>query len=518
MSDNIYGFTTTTWISTYSLEQEKLPPDSNGANLYILPQDQDPLSFIEQFNLSSWELSSIREKIKKQKEKKDSKDSYQLLSIKGTPHPVWVAVLADIDQTVNSSMQSISKSNFYLSEDLGGSFVKEVSGLASIKSIQIDFNNYDSTSLIGFLVGMELASYNFKDCFNSYLKNTDPKTKPTLYFKNIDKSLVDKASTLSLSINLGRHLENLPANIINPESFKNICLDIFKTDSIKVEVNGPDKLKKLGLNLITTVASGSKKPSYMIRLIYRSNNKNSKYVSLVGKGITFDSGGLDIKTASGMLLMKKDMSGAATLLATCYLVSILKPEVNCDFYLMLAENSVSDSSYHPGDVILTKNNVTVEIHNTDAEGRLLLADGLAQALADNQNSKDLILIDIATLTGANRMALGPSIMGMYTDDEDLSKTFKEVSYKIGQPLWHMPVFEDYKKNLESHSADIKNACQENGGGAISATLFLKHFTQNARHVHFDMYAYTDKPSSTILEPGSNGQGIALLSEYLANLI
>ena len=517
MDNNFYGFSTTPWISSYNkVDSTPSTKDPNQALLFFLNHDSDPLSFIKQFNVSKLQSNIFEAKLKKKQENLDTKNTGWLAYILGTDSLIWIVSLPNTSQD-NSSMKSITKSNFTLCRDLGGSFIKEVSSVSSIKSILIDFSNCDTSCACGFLTGMEIASYSFKDRFSSYLKQSTLKEKPSLYFKNIDDSTVRVASYLSTGINLGRHLENLPANIINPESFKNICLDLFKKTQVEVTVFDKDKLKKQGLNLILAVASGSKNSPYMIHLKYRSK-ESTEYVSLVGKGITFDSGGLDIKTATGMLLMKKDMSGAASLLATCYLVSQLTPKINCDFYLMLAENSVSDTSYRPGDVILTKNNVSVEIHNTDAEGRLLLADGIAQAISDTIDQSKLILIDIATLTGANRMALGPSIMGMYTQDEALASSFKEASYKVGDPLWHMPVYKDYRKNLDSNCADIKNACQENGGGAISASLFLKHFSQGVKHVHFDMYAYTDKPSGAILETGSNGQGVALLTEFLTNLI
>ena len=212
----------------------------------------------------------------------------------------------------------------------------------------------------------------------------------------------------------------------------------------------------------------------------------ARKITLVGKGITFDTGGLDIKPSSAMLLMKKDMGGAATALALAHM--IMSERLDCRLRLLIpaAENSISGDAFRPGDVLKSRSGRTVEIGNTDAEGRLVLADALT--LADEEGPDSIYVF--ATLTGAARSALGPDLPAFFTDDEGLAAGLVPRSSAIGDPLWRLPLWDGYKRHLDSEVADMNNVWDTPFAGAITAALFLKRFVQSARRfAHFDLYGW-----------------------------
>ncbi len=212
-------------------------------------------------------------------------------------------------------------------------------------------------------------------------------------------------------------------------------------------------------------------------------------LTIVGKGICFDTGGLDIKPSSGMVLMKKDMGGAASALAIAHMVMSQKLPVRLRVLIPAADNSIAGNAFRPGDVLPSRNGMTVEIGNTDAEGRLVLADALA--LADEE-SPDW-LITLATLTGAARVALGPDLPPFYTDDEDFAEGVLAAGLKIGDPLWRMPLWAPYDQLLKSKIADVNHIAEGSYAGSIMAALFLKRFVTKAkRFAHFDIFAWVPR--------------------------
>jgi leucyl aminopeptidase len=218
-------------------------------------------------------------------------------------------------------------------------------------------------------------------------------------------------------------------------------------------------------------------------------------ITLVGKGISFDTGGLDIKPASAMLLMKKDMGGAATALALAHM--IMGQGLKCRLRVLIpsAENSIGGDAFRPGDVLSSRAGLSVEVGNTDAEGRLVLADALALADSDEPDS----IFVFATLTGAARSALGPDLPAFFTDDDNLGLTLPPLAASIGDPLWRMPLWNGYRRHLDSDIADMNNVWESPFAGAITAALFLKRFVSKARRfAHFDLYGW--RPAARPLGP------------------
>jgi leucyl aminopeptidase len=233
-------------------------------------------------------------------------------------------------------------------------------------------------------------------------------------------------------------------------------------------------------------------------------------VTLVGKGVCFDTGGLDIKTASGMLLMKKDMGGAANVLGLAQMIMDAKLKVRLRVLIPAVENAIAGNAFRPGDVLKSRKGIRVEIGNTDAEGRLILGDALA--LADEE-SPDL-LVDMATLTGAARVALGPDLPPFYTSDEGLAQDIARHAAAVNDPLWRMPLWTPYYALIESQTAELSNAGESGYAGSVTAALFLKRFVERAKaYVHFDIFAWTPIP-----KPGRPKGGEAQAIHALFGLI
>lgn len=213
-------------------------------------------------------------------------------------------------------------------------------------------------------------------------------------------------------------------------------------------------------------------------------------VTLVGKGVIFDSGGLDIKPAAGMLLMKKDMGGSANVLGLAHAIMSAKLNVRLRVLIPVVENAISGSAFRPGDILPSRNGMTIEIGNTDAEGRLVLADALT--LADEESPE--IIIDMATLTGAARVAVGTELAALFSNDDALANEFLAEGVPASDPLWRLPLWDNYDENLASPIADVNHISAGGFGGAITAALFLRRFVKNAKSwTHMDMMAWADKP-------------------------
>lgn len=359
------------------------------------------------------------------------------------------------------------------------------------------------------LTGLEIAMYRFKQV----LKGEAPKFAVRLRGRRLAIKAVELEQKLALArgVNLARHLTNLPPNLLNPETYADFVKNFFAPfKGLKIEVWDEKRLAKENMNLHLAVGQGSKTQPRLVRLTYHGGGK-SPAVALVGKGITFDSGGLDIKPSSGMRLMKKDMGGSAAVIGVLYWAALSRAKITIDAYLSLAENAVSGESFRPSDVIKARNGMSVEIHNTDAEGRLVLAD--AMALAVEPKAKPKALIDVATLTGAIKVALGSNLAGLFSNDPKLRKALHESGQDSGDPNWPMPLVQKYKAQLNSNFADMVNAT-DGFGGAITAALFLEKFAGEVPWAHLDIYAWKDSPDGAWCEAGGSGQGVASLVTWL----
>ncbi|RWP09425.1 MAG: leucyl aminopeptidase family protein [Mesorhizobium sp.] len=308
---------------------------------------------------------------------------------------------------------------------------------------------------------------------------------------------------------LTRDLVNTPTSDMGPDELEKAVRTLAGTYDAEVSVTRGDDLLKKNFPMIHAVGRASVGAPRLIDMIW--GPENAPKVTLVGKGVCFDTGGLDIKPSSGMLLMKKDMGGAANVLGLASMIMAAGLKVRLRVLIPAVENSIAGNAFRPGDVLVSRKGITVEIGNTDAEGRLVLADALA--LADDDEPQ--LLIDMATLTGAARVALGPDLPPFYTGDEALASDLAAASVAVEDPLWRMPLWKPYAAKLSSKIADINNVTSDSFAGSITAALFLKRFVEKtAAWAHFDIFAWnpSDRPYGLT---GGEAQGIRALERVIS---
>ena len=309
----------------------------------------------------------------------------------------------------------------------------------------------------------------------------------------LTKDAASIASTVAIAeaVALVRDLVNTPAADMGPEQLEDAAGAAAKAFGGKMSVTRGDALAE-GYPMIAAVGRAADK-AYQPRLIeVEWGSPKHPRLAIVGKGVSFDSGGLDIKTASGMRLMKKDMGGAAHAIALARLVMVSKLPVRLHLLIPAVENAISGNAMRPGDILRGRAGLSVEVHNTDAEGRLILADALARASEDQPE----LIIDFATLTGAARIALGPELPALFTDDDGLAEELLKSAGAESDPLWRLPLWSGYEDMLKSDIADLANASDGPFAGAVTAALFLKRFVPpGIAWAHIDTFAWTpaDKP-------------------------
>lgn len=311
-----------------------------------------------------------------------------------------------------------------------------------------------------------------------------------------------------------RDLVNEPASLTTPSHLAEQAQNLGKTQKIKVRIYEKEEIAKLGMNGFLGVAQGSEEPPKFIKLTYKPLRQTAKKLVLIGKGITFDSGGLSLKSSDSMETMKLDMAGAAAILGVFSKISELKP--NCEVIGLIAvcENMPSGKALKPGDILKAVNGKTIEILNTDAEGRVVLADVLSYATVCEKPSA---IIDLATLTGAMMIALGNDIAGLFSNNQSLANQVKKAAVNAGELVWEMPLFKDYQEQIKSNVADLKNSTKSRCGGAITASLFLNEFVGKIPWVHLDIagpaFAEKNYPHSP---RGGTGFGVRLLLRLLSD--
>jgi leucyl aminopeptidase len=325
----------------------------------------------------------------------------------------------------------------------------------------------------------------------------------------IGKKAARDAEILCDAVCLTRDLANAPANEVYPEVLAEIASDVAKKYHIRARILDEKQIRKLKMGGLLAVNAGSVRPPRFITLEYKGNPRSRSWYAIVGKGITFDSGGISIKPSANMAEMKMDMSGAAAVIGAMQAAAALKIPVNVVGIAPCTENLPSGSAYKPGDVVTTMSGITIEVDNTDAEGRIVLSDGLYYA----QRYRPKAIIDLATLTGACVVALGMHATGMFGTNEDVMAQLKEAGEKTYERVWQMPIYEEYEKQIKSDIADVKNV----GGrwaGAITAALFLKRFVGDYPWVHLDIAGTAILEEATDYAPkGGSGVGVRLLTQF-----
>lgn len=354
-----------------------------------------------------------------------------------------------------------------------------------------------SLAYLGFLLGR----YRF-----GHYKTIEPRAVDLDAPQGCDRERVE---TIAEVVCAGRDLINTPANDMTPSGLAKAAHRLAKKHDAKyTEIIGNDLIKK-NFPLIHAVGRAAAEPPRLIDLTW--GPAKAPRVTLVGKGVVFDTGGLNLKPDSSMLLMRKDMGGAAAALTAAGIIMALGLRVRLRLLLPIVENSVSASAFRPGDIYPSRKGISVEIGNTDAEGRLVLADALA--LADEE--KPDLLVDFATLTGAARVALGPDLPPFYTDDEALAAEVAAIGQAVNDPVWRMPLWKPYLSMLDSKYADMNNVTSGGFAGSVTAALFLKRFVTDAKsYVHFDIFGWT--PSAKPGRPeGGEPQAARLIAELVA---
>lgn len=324
---------------------------------------------------------------------------------------------------------------------------------------------------------------------------------------------IERAQFLSSGVILARELVAAPPNECTPITMAQTAQAIASNHNLQLEILEQEECEKLGMGAFLGVAKASDMPPKFIHLTYKPEGTPRRKLAIIGKGLTFDSGGLNIKGAgSGIETMKMDMGGAAATLGAAKAIGQLKPDVEVHFISAVTENMISGHAMHPGDILKASNGKTIEVNNTDAEGRLTLADALVFA---EKLGVDAI-VDLATLTGACVIALGDDIAGLFTPNDTVAQELLQASEKAGEKLWRMPMEEKYFEGIKSPIADLKNTGPR-PGGSITAALFLKQFIQETPWAHLDIAGpvWADKENG-VNNSGATGYGVRTLVNWVLN--
>lgn len=379
----------------------------------------------------------------------------------------------------------------------------------SIKKLQAAFSVLDKRKVIvAFVEGWHLGTYQF----DTYKKKKAEERTNLLFQDGLDPKSVEIGKKRAEAVAFSRDLMNEVPSRLNPETFPKKLQEAFTSTDVDVVVHDKQKLEEMKMNGILAVNRGSKFDPAMIELHYQTD-PTKPLVALVGKGVTFDTGGISLKRARDLSDMRMDMGGAAAVAGAMKLLAEMNAKVNVVGIIQTVENIPDRHSILPGDIIEFKNGHTVQVGNTDAEGRLILADGLIRA---GELKADYI-VDIATLTGAILNALGPKLGGVF-GDEELMYQIKKIGDENGDFVWPMPLVEEYEETLKSDYADFSNISNQQSAGSITAALFLRRFVpENSKWLHVDMAGVMDTKPKGYYNQAATGFGARLLADYAVHV-
>ncbi|MDR3179654.1 MAG: leucyl aminopeptidase [Holosporaceae bacterium] len=413
-----------------------------------------------------------------------------------------------------------SLSNFEL-QKVGAAIYKAAQKLDSEVSVAIDDADVaaESSAQLQIAFGALLKSWIF-DKYKTEKK--DPPKLSSIYFLTADaegrKKDFEKHKNIAEAVFLTRTLVLEPANVIYPESLAEIAKKELLPLGGQVEILNKHDMTVLGMNALLGVAQGSANEPKLAILRWNGGASPEKPIVLVGKGVTFDSGGISLKPGDGMHEMRSDMAGAGTVLGIMKAVALNKLPVNVVGVMALVENMPSGTAQRPGDVVKSMSGQTIEVLNTDAEGRLILADALWYA---QDRFSPEYMIDLATLTGAIVVALGHEFAGLFSNDDPLAEQIKKSSEATGEKVWRMPMTDNFNKGIDSTIADMQNIAKPSvRGGSITAAQFLKRFVNDVKWAHLDIAGVettADNDGLFICSEGATGFGVCLLYDFLNNL-
>lgn len=382
------------------------------------------------------------------------------------------------------------------------------------RTVAVDFSNMDRDFLKVFLEGMACGTYEYGKLKSSGKKRNHIE-KVCVASRRISADYFSteaaQASAISKSVAFSRDLVNDPPNMLTPSILAEHALSISEgSEHLSCKILGKEEIREMGMGGLSAVSFGSSEPPRFIHLSYSPPVKSRKKVAIVGKGITFDSGGLCLKPADSMRTMKMDMAGAAVVLGTMKALGELTPIINVHGIVPATENMTGASAYKPDDVVTALNGKTIEIINTDAEGRVALSDALSYAVRLGVSE----IVDLATLTGACIVALGLHNAGVMGNNANLVKSILSSSHDVGEKMWELPLDAELRDEIRSRVADVKNVGSR-WGGAITAALFLENFVSDVPWVHIDIAgpSYVEK-SSDWYQYGASGFGVRTIVNYL----
>lgn len=387
--------------------------------------------------------------------------------------------------------------------------------LRKCEEVEIILHAIDEKSIIAVIEGYLIGTYKW-DKYKS-----KPKDEKNIQLKNVvlvcpHKKEFDRAAVICEGVNFTRNLVNDNADVVTSDLFEKEVRELIKgVKNISLDILNEKELKAKGLNLHLAVNQGSNKEPKLIIIKYNGGNPKDEYTAVLGKGITFDTGGLNLKPSNHIETMRIDMSGAGAVMGMLKNILALKLPKNIIFAMGIAENAIGPGAYKPGDVITGYGGKSVEIGNTDAEGRLVLADAISYLV---KNYKPARIIDLATLTGACVVALGFDYSGLFSNNDELARQLVQSSNDTDDRAWRMPVYPEIKDYIKSQIADLKNTSTIRGAGACTAAEFLRSFTEGTQWAHLDIAgsAFVENGSRMYFGHGATGAGVRLVTNYLIN--
>ena len=379
--------------------------------------------------------------------------------------------------------------------------------------INVGNNSLTSVQLEKMLHGAQLKSYDFS-IYKTQKKNKYLNTNLNVFGNSIQKTnlLRNKLNALLEGVFLTRDLVSEPGNILHPDEYAKRIVKLRKF-GLKVTVYDQKKLKKLGCNALLGVGQGSIRGSYLVTMEWKGTKDKSKPLAFVGKGVCFDTGGISLKPAKFMEDMTYDMAGSATVVGLMKTLALRKSKINAVGVVGLVENMPGANAQRPGDIVKSYSGQTIEVLNTDAEGRLVLADALTYT---EEKFKPSLIIDLATLTGAIIVALGSEYAGLWSNNKKLSKQLFDAGEHVEEKVWEMPLHENYNKLMNSNNADMQNINYVGGAGSTTAAQFLQRFIINKTPwAHLDIAGMAfSKYAGALNSGGATGYGVRLLNKFI----
>jgi leucyl aminopeptidase len=479
------------------------PSTAQGAALAVFAQEETPLSGAAE-RLDQMLGGALTRATKAGRFKGAKGQTLDLLAPTGVEYAR--VLLIGVGKTMDEAAVEQAAANAYLAVKTSG-----------LETLVLDLSDATAEQAARAGLGVRLAAYRF----DKYRTREKAESKPSVTTAQIVTKTVDAAraadpalAALAEAVSFTRDLVSEPPNVLYPAEFAQ-RMKALERLGLEVEILDEAKMAELGMGSLLCVGEGSARDSYLAVVQWRgAADPNEQPIAFVGKGVCFDSGGLSLKPADGMEDMKWDMGGAGAVAGLMHVLAGRKAKVNVVGILGLVENMPDGAALRPGDIVTSMSGQTIEVLNTDAEGRLVLADALWYC-QDRFNPK--VMIDLATLTGAIVVALGNDYAGLYSNDDSLSEALLAASKIEGEQLWRMPLPAAYEKHLETPSADMKNIGIR-PGGSITAALFLQKFVNETPWAHLDIAAVAWRKSSTnpTVPDGASGFGVRLLNTLVAN--